>query len=485
MREYWRTALSGTRDKSDDDFERFWEQSLHDGLIPETRFPALELSLRTFELPAPQRIPTGLELSFRADASSFDGRFANNGWLQEAPRPLTRLTWDNACLISPSNARDLNLESGDVIELTVAERRIEAPVWVTPGQPIGSLTVHLGYGRRSAGELGNGVGFDAYPLRSSYGTWAAAGVQVRSLRRKVELASVQDHARMEGRDIVRVREVDRFRNHDADHGAKAEGGHGGGHGDLSMYKPYEYNGNAWGMVIDLNACMGCNSCMVACQSENNVPIVGKGEVLRGREMHWLRIDRYYEGDEENPQVLHQPVPCMHCENAPCEVVCPVGATVHGDEGLNEMVYNRCVGTRYCANKCPYKVRRFNFFRYADYETESLKLGRNPDVTVRHRGVMEKCTYCVQRINEGRINAKKEGRDIRDGEVVTACQQACPTQAIAFGNINDESSQVAKLRHEPDHYELLAEVGTKPRTTYLAKLVQPGKLPAELHGKADH
>jgi len=467
VRDYWRQALPHT---SDEAFERFWQTALHDGVIPDSRFPALELRLLPLDLPAPPRVPTGLELSFRADASTYDGRFANNGWLQEAPRPLTRITWDNALLIAPSNARDLDLESGDVVVISAGEREIEAPVWVTPGQPEGSLTVQLGYGRRLAGELGTGVGFDAYKLRSSYGPWMCAGVQLRRTGETHALASVQDHARMEGRNLVHVKTFDRFGAH------REEEQHGSDHGDLSMYPPYPYEGNAWGMVIDLNACIGCSACLVACQAENNVPIVGKEEVLRGREMHWMRIDRYYEDregeDETNPLVLNQPVPCMQCEEAPCEVVCPVGATVHSDEGLNDMVYNRCVGTRYCANNCPYKVRRFNYFRYADYEPESLKLARNPDVTVRHRGVMEKCTYCVQRISQGRIDAKKEGREIRDGEVRSACQQACPTQAIAFGNLNDPSSEVAKLRKEPDHYALLGELGTKPRTTYLAKFVNP-------------
>ena len=468
VREYWRGAVSVS---SDEEFERFWQTSLHDGVVAGSRFPAAAVKVQRLELPPPPRVPTGLELSFRPDASTWDGRFANNGWLQEAPRPLTRLTWDNAVLVSPRTARDLGLESGELVRLSAAEREVDAPVWVTPGQPEGSLTVHLGYGRRRAGELGTGVGFDSYALRTSYGPWAVAGLQVRPLRRSVALASVQDHARMEGRDIVRVKTFDRFggRSHEEE-----EGGAHHGSGDLSMYPPHPSTGYAWGMVIDLNACIGCNACMVACQAENNVPVVGKEEVLRGREMHWIRIDRYYEGEDgEDPRVLHQPVPCMHCENAPCEVVCPVGATVHGSEGLNEMVYNRCVGTRYCANNCPYKVRRFNFFRYADYETESLKMARNPDVTVRHRGVMEKCTYCVQRISEGRIRAKKEGRELRDGEVRTACQQVCPTQAIAFGDVNDERSEVSRLRHEPDHYELLGELGVKPRTTYLAKLVNPG------------
>jgi len=468
VRERWRKTRTGLSDK---EFESFWATTLHDGLVAGTQVPALQVGVRTLALPPPPRVPTGLELVFRPDAATHDGRFANNGWLQETPRPLTRLTWGNVCLMSPINAREQKLTSGDVVNIIASERRVQAPVWVTPGQPEGSICLFLGYGRDRAGELGTGVGYDAYRLRSSYLPWSVAGVTVRPTGHKTQVASVQDHAVMEGRDLVRVHTFDRFKGDahaDEDHGSVEH---------LSLYSPYSYEGNAWGMVIDLNACIGCNACMLACQAENNVPIVGKEEVLRGREMHWIRIDRYYEprpgeSPDDNPQVLHQPVTCMHCENAPCEVVCPVGATVHSSEGLNDMVYNRCVGTRYCANNCPYKVRRFNFFHYADDTTESLKLGRNPDVTVRTRGVMEKCTYCVQRISAARIESKKDGRPIQDGEIQSACQQVCPTQAITFGDINDGSSRIAALRKEPDHYSLLGETGTSPRTTYLAKFTNP-------------
>jgi Fe-S-cluster-containing dehydrogenase component len=272
---------------------------------------------------------------------------------------------------------------------------------------------------------------------------------------------------MEGRDLVRAATLEDYRKNPGF--AQHEHTH---ESERSLYPGFKYEGYAWGMAIDVNACTGCNACVVACQAENNIAVVGKTEVTRGREMHWLRIDRYYKGSPENPQTYHQPVPCMHCENAPCELVCPVGATNHSAEGLNDMVYNRCVGTRYCSNNCPYKVRRFNFFEYADFETPSLKPLRNPDVTVRSRGVMEKCTYCVQRINVGKIEAEKENRQVRDGEIQTACQAACPTQAIVFGDINNREAAVAKLKADSLNYELLTELNTKPRTTYLAKLKNP-------------
>jgi molybdopterin-containing oxidoreductase family iron-sulfur binding subunit len=475
LRGIWREK-SG---KQGADFERFWRNALHDGVVEGTTFPALAVAPRAdLDLgPPPEERAGGLELAFRPDASSYDGRFANNGWLQETPRPLTRLVWDNAALLSAATAGELGVASGDVLAIAAGGRALEAPAWIVPGHPDGTLTLHLGYGRSSAGELGNGVGFDAQRLRTSdaHG-WTRATSVTRSGAR-AQLVTVQKHPGQEGRGIVRVETFDRFRSGDRFRSDVDAGPHG--HADElappSLYPGFPYEGYAWGMVIDLNACIGCNACMVACQAENNVPVVGKAEVARGREMHWIRIDRYWEESEvagKNLLTLHQPLPCMHCENAPCEVVCPVGATVHSSEGLNEMVYNRCVGTRYCANNCPYKVRRFNFFKYADYETESLKLARNPDVTVRSLGVMEKCTYCVQRISQARIKAKKEERAIADGEVVSACQQACPTQAIVFGDINDRESRVAGLREEPHHYGLLAELGTRPRTTYLARLVHP-------------
>ncbi|HED66492.1 MAG TPA: 4Fe-4S dicluster domain-containing protein [Planctomycetes bacterium] len=460
-----RTGLEGR------EFETLWATSLNDGLVHGAREEAVAVRPRS-GVTVTGTFPTtfrGYELSFRADASTLDGSFANNGWLQEAPRPLTRLTWGNAVLMAPMTAEAIGVENGDVVRVSKGERSLEGPVWITPTHPEGSITLHLGYGRTKGGSIANGVGFDAYRLRTGDASWTADGFEIERTGRSEEMASVQDHASMEGRDLVRVTTFDRFKKNP--HGTEE---HGGEHGEeeLSFFPDYEYNGYAWGMVIDLNACIGCSACMVACQSENNIPIVGKTEVARGRELHWIRIDRYFGDEEDGAEVLHQPIPCMHCEKAPCELVCPVGATVHGPEGLNEMVYNRCVGTRYCANNCPYKVRRFNFFKYSDYETESLKLANNPDVTVRSRGVMEKCTYCVQRINHARIQAKEEDRRIADGEAMSACMQVCPTQAIAFGDINDHGSLVAEQRKDPRHYALLEELGTEPRTTYLARVTNP-------------
>jgi Fe-S-cluster-containing dehydrogenase component len=324
----------------------------------------------------------------------------------------------------------------------------------------------LGYGRTRAGKVGSNMGFNAYEIRTADAPYYGASLEIRKLGSQYPLACTQFHHSMEGRDLVRSATLEEFRKDPnfAHHGRHEP--------EASLYPPFPYEGYAWGMTIDVSACIGCNACVVACQAENNIPIVGKTEVTRGREMHWLRIDRYYKGSPENPETYHQPIPCMHCEKAPCEVVCPVAATSHSHEGLNDMVYNRCVGTRYCSNNCPYKVRRFNFFGYADFETESLKPLRNPDVTVRSRGVMEKCTYCVQRINAAKIEAEKENRQVRDGEIQTACQAACPTQAIVFGDINNRESRVAKLKSDSLNYGLLTELNTRPRTTYLAKLKNP-------------
>jgi molybdopterin-containing oxidoreductase family iron-sulfur binding subunit len=473
VREHWRGRYPSLAAQSEaPSFEKFWRRALHDGVVSGTAAAKVNVGIRRdFGARLRQALAQngeagGLEILFRADAHVTDGRFANNGWLQELPRPMSRLTWDNAALLAPATAERLGVGNEDVIELRRDGRGVRAPVWIVPGQAPDSITLHLGYGRRRAGRVGNGVGFDAYPLRASSAPWFASGVQATRTGERHPLVTTQEHHSMEGRELVRVGTVEEYRQ-------DSHFAHGAHHGPPpSLYPPVRYDGNAWGMSIDLSSCIGCNACTIACQAENNIPVVGKEQVANGREMHWIRVDRYYEGDLDNPATVHQPVPCMHCENAPCEVVCPVNATVHSSEGLNDMVYNRCVGTRYCSNNCPYKVRRFNFHLYSDWDTESVKLVRNPDVTVRSRGVMEKCTYCVQRINHARIEAKKEGREIGDGEIVTACQQVCPAEAIAFGNINDEKAEVSRRKASPLDYALLGEINTRPRTTYMARLKNP-------------
>jgi molybdopterin-containing oxidoreductase family iron-sulfur binding subunit len=379
-------------------------------------------------------------------------------------------------MISPATAERLGLTNEEVVELRYRERSVRAPIWITPGHADEAITVHLGYGRTHAGQVGNGVGFNAYALRTSTAPWFDTGLEIVKTGDSYPLATTQGHFNMEGRELVRSASLEEYQAH-PDFAQEAHGE--GEEGHVSLYPEYAYEGNAWGMTIDLTTCIGCNACTIACQAENNIPVVGKDQVSRGREMHWIRVDTYFEGELDNPSTHFQPLPCMHCEKAPCEPVCPVAATVHSSEGLNDMVYNRCVGTRYCSNNCPYKVRRFNFLQYRDEDVPVLKLLMNPDVTVRSRGVMEKCTYCVQRINAARIEAKKENRAIGDGEVVTACQQACPTQAIIFGNINDPESQVALSKATPLNYGLLTELNTEPRTTYLAEVRNPN---AELGGE---
>jgi molybdopterin-containing oxidoreductase family iron-sulfur binding subunit len=450
-------------------FDREWRTWLHDGLVPNTAFAARAVTL-TGTFPAPTATAPGLQVVFQPDPSIHDGRFANNGWLQELPKALTKLTWDNAALIGPGTAARLLLVSGDMVDLTQGDRTLRIPVWISPGQAPDTLTLHLGYGRPRAGRTGSNTGFNVNPLRTMAALDILTGVQLTKTGESYEMVSTQDHWSLEGRNLVRVATVAEYAA-DPQFALKRELQPLTG---LTMYdaNTFKYEGYAWGMAIDQNVCTGCNACVVACQAENNVPVVGKAQVANGREMHWLRMDRYYSGDIDNPDTYHQPMLCQQCEAAPCETVCPVAATTHSDEGLNDMVYNRCVGTRYCSNNCPYKVRRFNFLLYQDFETPSLKLMRNPDVTVRSRGVMEKCTYCVQRINHARVNAKLDDRQIRDGEVVTACQGACPTEAIVFGNVNDPESRVSKLKKSPLNYGLLEELNTRPRTTYLAIVRNP-------------
>ena len=458
VREYWKAH--GLDDNKD------WQRALHDGVVAGTAFAPKTVTLRKFETlrTAGGEGSAALELSFRPDAKIWDGRFANNGWLQELPHPITRLTWDNVACIAPAAAERLGLANGDLVELRWRGRSVQAPVWIAPGQSPRTVSVTLGYGRAVAGRVGSGIGFNAYSLRTSDAPWFGPGLEIKKLGQSYPLASTQEQNSMEGRDLVRVGNLGEFQANPAF--AKGEPP------PPSLYPGFKYEGHKWGMTIDLTACIGCGACVVACQSENNIPVVGREQVATGRAMHWLRIDRYYRGPLDSPEIFFEPLPCMHCENAPCELVCPVGATVHTDEGLNAMVYNRCVGTRYCSNNCPYKVRRFNFFQYTDVKTPGLKLMRNPQVTVRNRGVMEKCTFCIQRIQNAKITADKENRPVRDGEIATACQAVCPTQAIMFGDINDSNSRVAKLKAQPTNYVLLAELNARPRTSYLARLRNP-------------
>ena len=429
----------------------------------------------------------GFEVAIRPDPTVWDGTFANNGWLQELPKPFTKVTWDNAVHLSFSAAESLKVSNGDVVRVTLGERSVEGPAWILPGLAKNTVLLHLGYGRRAGGRVAEGAGFDVYPLTSEDSPWGGVGARVEKTGKRAVLASAQMHFSMEGRDIVRMGTLEEYRRNPS---LKPEHAHGEAPRDLTLYsdeeKRREQEGvQQWGMAIDLNLCMGCNACVTACQAENNIPVVGKDQVQRGREMHWIRIDHYYgpragDGSGDNPTHVVQPINCMQCENAPCEPVCPVAATVHSHEGLNQMVYNRCVGTRYCSNNCPYKVRRFNYLNYQfaqkNFDRKEdiplLKLLNNPDVTVRGRGVMEKCTYCVQRINAARIEAKKKGRDIRDGEVVTACQQACPSQAIVFGDVSDPNSRVSQIKRNQRNYALLGELNTRPRTTYLARVTNP-------------
>lgn len=467
VRETWQAA-----DRTPE-FEKRWRKALNRGVIREAEWstssggavPGTNEPART---PAshPDAV-TNLELVFRPDPNIWDGRYANNGWLQELPKPFSKITWDNAALVSPQLAEREHLTSGEYIELNFRGRKLGAPVFVMPGQAENSVTLHLGYGRQHAGRLGTNKGCNAYALRTSDALWFGDGLTIRKINGTEKLATTQNHFSVEGRDMMRAGTLAEFLAHPE---FAAEKGEVPKH-DETLYDPDEFknNGYAWGMVIDLNTCIGCNACTIACQAENNIPIVGKAQVAHGREMHWIRIDTYHAGSPDNPEFNHQPVPCMHCEHAPCELVCPVGATVHDDEGLNVQVYNRCVGTRYCSNNCPYKVRRFNFFEYNGALSATEKLVKNPDVTVRSRGVMEKCTYCLQRINAARITAELQRRLIRDGDITPACAQVCPAEAITFGDIHDPNSRVSKLKKQPLDYGMLAELNTRPRTSYLAKL----------------
>jgi len=473
VRAYWQ------KEHASADFEAWWRNSLHDGFVSDSAFAVKNVTAKQAALPAAAAADGSLEVNFRRDPCIYDGRFSNNGWLQELPKPMSKLTWDNAVLVGPKMAARESLKTNDVVSLELGGRKVKGAVWIQAGHPDNSVTVYLGYGRRRAGRTGTGAGFDAYSLRTSNALWFATGGKLTKTSEQYVLASTQGYQTMDtpngdSRPLVRETTLEEYRKEpkfaQEDQPPR----------ELTLYPNIDYkkSPDAWGMAIDLNACVGCNTCMVACVAENNIAVVGKEQVNRGRHMHWIRVDAYYQGDRDTPKAYFQPVPCMQCENAPCELVCPVGATVHSTEGLNDMVYNRCIGTRYCSNNCPYKVRRFNFLLFQDWETPQYKLMRNPDVTVRSRGVMEKCTYCVQRITRARIDAEtaavRESREfhIEDGSFQTACQQACPADAIIFGNINDPESRVAKLKAHDRNYGLLAELNTRPRTTYLAEVRNP-------------
>ena len=473
VRGYWRLQFKG----NPQDFESTWRKWLHDGFIAGSESKPRRVTAKTPSQPASGSPSPDTEAVFVPDPSVYDGRWVNNAWLEELPKWLTKLTWDNAVLIGPALMERLHLRTDDVVEVENRGFKLRGPVIAMPGQPDNSVTVVMGYGQNRAGSHGSNRGYSAFRIRTSDSPWLASRMKLTKLDQEYLLAMTQNHQIIDNKTAIAetikrapVREATL-----AEYTANPQFAQVMGlepTEDDTLYPNYGYTGYKWGMSIDLNSCVGCNACLVACQAENNIAVVGKEQVMRERHMNWLRVDAYHEGDLANPRTLFQPVPCMQCENAPCELVCPVGATVHSSEGLNDMVYNRCVGTRYCSNNCPYKVRRFNFLLFSDWNTPSLKLLHNPDVTVRSRGVMEKCTYCIQRITRARIDSEKEQRRIRDQEIQTACQQACPAEAIVFGDLNDKNSLVSRLKAEPRNYGLLAELNTRPRTTYLAAVSNP-------------
>jgi len=461
VQEQWRAGVAG-------DFATAWTGWLRRGVVDNSAAPDAAVRLRAdFAAALPQPAPAaGLTALVRADPFLRAGAQANNGWLQELPRPLTRQSWGNAALLAPATARRLGLDTGDVVEISVAGARAAVPAMLLPGQAEDCVSLALGYGRRAIGIVGAGIGSDVNPLRRAAAPWRLDGVALRPAGRRELPVTAQQHQTMAGRDIVRVVALGESPPPAPPPGERP-----------SLYPPHRYDGNAWGMAISLASCIGCGACTAACQAENNIPVVGREEVARGRAMHWIRVDRYWEEAPDRPGILFQPVPCMHCEEAPCEVVCPVGATVHDSDGINAMVYNRCVGTRFCSNNCPYKVRRFNFLAYSRHDPRPA-IAWNPEVTVRGRGVMEKCTYCLQRIREAKIAADRDDRPIADGEIRTACQQACPTEAIVFGDLNDPHSEVRRRKASPLDYALLEELNTRPRTTYAARLTNRNPAIAE-------
>ena len=499
-------------------FEREWEKVLHDGLYKNTIIKKEQVrpssKTSTTQLNNFTKLDDNkFEIVFNASSSVYDGRFANNGWLQEIPKPVTSLTWDNAALISIKVAKKLNIKNGQMIEIKIDNKSIKLPAWITPGQNQKSISLELGYGREFEGRLGNGVGFNVYPLRMSSNPSYSLNASISVLDETYPLASTQDHHGLEedqyaapGFDklsnnevqsripeLVKQSTLDYYKDN-PDWVQKKVEEHKPDKkrswADHSMYNPepeYDYSkGPQWGMSIDLTSCTSCNACSIACQSENNIPVVGKQQVMNGREMHWIRIDNYFAGDPDNPEMSTQSVACVHCELAPCETVCPVAATTHSSDGVNQMTYNRCLGTRYCANNCPYKVRKFNFYNYTRDLPEVVQMAMNPDVSIRFRGVMEKCTYCYQRVSAARISAENENREIQDGDFQVACQQSCPADAIKFGDINDPNSAVSKAKRRNRDYALLAHLGTAPRTTYLAKIRnQNPKLSSNAHNGSHH
>jgi molybdopterin-containing oxidoreductase family iron-sulfur binding subunit len=476
------------------DLEAKWTEFLRQGFLPDTAWPdaALAFNAANATALAGQYRPEmgGLEVSFIPSSTLDDGRYANNGWLQETPDFATKITWDNAALISPATAKELGVATGDMVSLSAGDRSMEAAALIAPGHADGAVSIAVGYGRTNITHVSDKVGFNAYPLRTTRGMSHVCNGSLKRTGAKHKFAETQIHQNMEGRDLVREATMERYAKEPTFAQTMGMDGHIPPNISLFTHPPLT-SPEQWGMTVDLSTCTGCNACVVACQAENNVPIVGKDQVSRGRNMAWIRMDRYFAGDENDPEMLSQAIMCQHCENAPCETVCPVNATVHSEDGLNLMAYNRCIGTRYCANNCPWKVRRFNFFDYNQRPLDQLYLGpfakkgmadslqmsKNPNVTVRMRGVMEKCTYCIQRIEEARITqtvraGASDKSKVPFPEVKSACQQACPSESIVFGNIKDPQSRVYKLKQEPRNYEMLKYLNVSPRTTYLARIKNP-------------
>jgi molybdopterin-containing oxidoreductase family iron-sulfur binding subunit len=484
LRAYWKSAVFPRQDHYDD-FDSFWDQSLQDGVITlssdasHTPSPlradwkaTARTVLEAYSRELAKRRDDRHELLLHENVAMLDGSHANNPWLQELPDPINKVTWGNVASVSPAMARRLNLQEGDLVSLETGTHNVTVPVFVQPGQDRRTISVALGYGRTMAGSVGNNVGVNLFPLAGmagEYRRFALTDITVKKTGGREALAGTQSQFRMEGRPISLETSLASLRTVPQPLPAQPA--------PVPSLWPQRLHGkHSWGMVVDMNACTGCSACVVACQAENNIPVVGKDQVRRVRIMHWIRIDHYYQGSEDAPSSIHQPMMCQHCGNAPCETVCPVLATTTSSEGLNQQVYNRCIGTRYCANNCPYKVRRFNFYNYSgssdfnfNMQSPLGRLALNPDVVVRSRGVMEKCSLCVQRIQFAKNVALQGRRDLADGDIQTACQQACPTRAITFGDLDDSNSRVSRLRSDPRYYHVLDELGTRPAVGYLKKV----------------